>query len=240
MRLNTKEWDRVWPLYMKVSKRDYAESINTKLLYTAFGALARTPKADLLAMQSVLGPVAVEQTHTRVRLLKKGGVKRGRVMRRNIFAAAAGREVPRLALIINARRQKEGKPLLFGEEMDREMNKVWNARKASVAFLKSGWLPSIQLLKPLVRDRKGITPQDRSAKRRGQPKGFAVAATPSSWRPTGKIVNTANAKRDDKGALVKYGGPALQAAFAHEVASMKEYIARKLTDSARRLGIRTR
>lgn len=240
MRLNTKEWDRVWPIYMKVSKRDLAESINTKLIYTAFGALARTPKADLLAMQSVLGPVAVEQTHQRVRFLKKGGLKQGRVMRRNIFAAAAGREVPRLALIINAQRKKDGKPLLFGAEMDRELNKVWNARKRSVAFLKSGWLPSIKTLTPLVRDRKGRTPLDRSAKQRGQPKGFAVAAMASSWKPIGKIVNEANAKRDEKGALEKYGAPALQAAFDHEVASMKEYIVRKLQDSARRTGIRTR
>lgn len=240
MKLNTKEWDKVWPVYMQVSKRDLAESINTKLLYTSFGALARTPKANLLAIQTVLGPVAVEETSTKVRFLKTGGIKRGRVVRRNIFAAAAGREVPRLALIINARRKKEGKQLLFGPEMDREMNKVWLARKRSVAFLKSGWLPSIKTLRPLVKDRKGIAQMDRSAKQIGKPKGFALPARSGNWKPRGEIVNTASAKRDDKGALEKYGGPALQAAFDHEVASMKDYIARKLADSARRLGIKTR
>lgn len=237
MKLNTKEWDRVWPVYMQVSKRDLAETINTKLLFIAFGALARTPKADIVAMREELG-VGIEQTHQRVRFLKSGKIKRGKVIQRDVFLKRG--RAPLLALIINARRGREGKPGLYGSEMADAVRRLWIARKMSVAFLKSGWLPAIKTLLPLVPDRKGILYRDRSAKQRGAPKGYAVPANRNTWNPSGRIVNTASAERDHKAALIKYGGPALQAAFDYEVASMKVYIELKLAKSARRAGIRTR
>lgn len=239
MRLNTKEWDKVFPQYARLRKKDLVDLTNTKLLFIARGALFRTPKADVAAIQMLLGPVASELSHQKIRITKTKGVKRGKVVWKKVFASAKNREVPRLALIINARRRKEGKEMLFGDAMDREMNRVWNARRRSVAFLKSGWIPAIRHLTPLALP--GRKPQiDRAAKQYGKNKGMAVAAGRSGSRVIGRIENFANAKGDDKGALVKYGMPALKSAFDSEVAGMREYIANKLKKSAQRLGIKTR
>jgi hypothetical protein len=241
MKVNSAEWNRVFPAYARARRKDLVDVINTKLLYVARGALFRTPKADVAAMQAVLGPVAMTMSHQKIRITKTKGVKQGKVVWKNVFAQAAGREVPRLALIINARRKAKGRePLpLHGEEMDRAMNKEWNRRKRSVAFLKSGWIPSIRLLTPLALPGRK-PPVDRGARQYGKPKGMAVAAGRSGARPVGRIENFANAKGDDDNALQTYGMPALQAAFDAEAASMREYLARKLEQSARGLGIRTR
>jgi hypothetical protein len=80
---------------------------------------------------------------------------------------------------------------------------------------------------------------DRTAKQYGRPKGSAIPAL-NGFRIRAEIVNAASATGDTKAALLKYGLPALRAAYNHEIASMRDYMARKLTQSARRLSIRTR
>jgi len=201
-RLNKTEWNRVFPRYMELNKRDLALNINTKLFFIARRAVIETPKAKL-------GPLT----------------KAIAVM---------------LAKIINKRRKAGGERGIRGQDMADEVKKVWSARRSSVAFLKSGWLPSIKKLEGHIdpKFRRGAARNDRSAKQRGAPKGFAIVASPG-WRVGGKIENHALARRDKKEALALYGGPALQRAFDFEIASMRQYIERKMRDTAKSLGIRT-
>lgn len=145
-----------------------------------------------------------------------------------------------LGRIINKRRAERGEPGLYGEEMKKAVEILYQIRRRSVAFLKSGWLPAIRRLELAVeaKYRRGAARNDRSAAQVGQPKGKAIPAR-TGVRTVAIIENAAIAKHDNKDALLKYGGPALQKAFDYEVRSMKEYIERKLKETARRHAIKT-
>lgn len=202
MRLNTKEWDRTFQQYMKLSKRDLAESLNAKGFFIARRAVVETPKAKLSRL-----------TWNTARIL---------------------------GMIINKRRGEQGLKGLYGAEMAKEVELLYAHRRRSVAFLKSGWLPAIRLLETKVpaKYRRGAAKNDNSAKQRGKPKGKAIPAG-TGWKVVTIIENAAIAKHDKKEALKQFGGPALQRAFDHEVRSMKEYIERKMKNTAQSVGIKT-
>lgn len=204
MRLNTKEWDKVFPQYLRLSKRDLAGALNAKAFFIARRAVVETPKA---------------------RLNRYSNYRTGAI----------------LGTIINKRRGAKGMKGLYGIEMAKEVEILYAARRRSVAFLKSGWLPAIRKLEAAVeaKYRRGAPRTDRTSKQYGRAKGEATPAR-TGWRVVARIVNAAMATRDRKDALQKFGGPALQRAFDHEVSSMGEYIARKLRDSAKSQRIKTR
>lgn len=143
--------------------------------------------------------------------------------------------------IINKRRGAKGLKGLYGDAMDVEVQTVLAARKRSVAFLKSGWIPAIKEFEPHVKSKRGVARNDRSAKQVGRAKGTGHTAKPGA-KVSGVIINAIGDAGRRAGphnaALIKFGQPALQKAFDHETASMKEYIARKMAASAKRLGIR--
>lgn len=143
-----------------------------------------------------------------------------------------------LGKIVNKRRGLRGEKGLYGKEMAKAVKSIMAARLKSVAFLKSGWLPSIRILEKHA-ERRGIPKMDRTAKQHGKNKGSAVPSR-LGWKIAAQIINAASALKDKKYALELYGGPALRRAFAFETQSMRDYIARKLKKSAQSLGIRTR
>ncbi len=203
MRLNTSEWDKVFPKYMEHSKRDLATALNAKAFFIARRAVVETPKAKLSRMSRATGGI--------------------------------------LGRIVNKRRGLAGDKGLYGVEMAKVVEIIYQARRRSVAFLKSGWLPAIRKLEQSVdpRYRRGAAKSDRTAKQVGRAKGSATPAR-TGWRCSARIENAALAKHDKKEALDLFGGPALQRAFDYEVASMNEYIARKMRDTAKAHGVRTR
>lgn len=143
-----------------------------------------------------------------------------------------------LGKIINKRRGEKGLRGLTGEAMRQAQLVVIAARKRSVAFLKSGWLPAIRILEPLSEKRGAPRRPGRDVVEYGKKKGSATPARPG-FKIYSQIVNAADAKHDKKGALLTYGLPALQKAFNFETLSMKEYIERKMRGSAKSAGIRT-
>ncbi len=143
-----------------------------------------------------------------------------------------------LGKMLNLRRAKHGEKGLYGDEMRKAARVVVSARSRSIAFIKSGWLTAIRKLEPFA-ERRGAPRQERGPKQYGRDKGDAIPARAATFmRAT--IINTASATRDHKQALIRYGLPALQKAFDFETASMEAYILRKLLQSARSFGIRTR
>jgi len=140
--------------------------------------------------------------------------------------------------IINAQRGRRGEKGLYGKEMSKAVGMVLAARRRSIAFLKSGWLPAIRILAGVVKQKRGVARADRSPKIYGVPKGTAIPAV-NGFRVRAVIENAANTTRDHKDALIKYGEPALQKAFEFETQSMLDYMERKLKAAANFVGIRT-
>jgi len=226
MRLNTKDWDRVFPKYMSRTRRDLMTVLNTKGFYIARRATVETPKASLAAIRAELREPRLKTVFS-----KKGKPRK--------IKTTFG------ALIVNARRVRAGKKPLPERDARKAAGKMINFRVRASGFLKSGWLPAIKKLEPLA-DRRGIPKQDKSGKEFGKPKGFAKPAR-ESWRTACTIQNDALPKSrgllsqifTNRTGALKFAGPALQRAFDFEVRSMKNYIARKMTESAQKLGIRT-
>jgi len=224
-KLDAREFTRTLNTYRQLSKRDPATIVNTKLFYIARRATVETPKANAAKIKRELGRMVTTG--------KQAGTMRLRKVRRG------SAQVPLAALIINKRLGPGAG--LHGAEMTEAIRKFIASRLRSIAFLKSGWLPAIKKLEPLAAAIGGRQPrQDRTARQFGQPKGRAVPARSNLWSVSGMIENMASENKDNRNALVRYGGPALQKAFQAEEASMLEYIERKMKQTAQRAGVAVR
>jgi hypothetical protein len=108
------------------------------------------------------------------------------------------------------------------------MKKLLAARLRSDNFIRAGWIPARDQLARLTRERAGLPGTDSTVRQIGKPKGNAKAAVSSlTLKCAGRIENTALAKRDKKGALLRIGEPGLDRAFADEAKSILDYIAKK-------------
>lgn len=222
MRVRTAEFDRTLRQYMDLSKRDWAQVFNTKGFFIARRATVDTKKAD---------PAEIRKLRER-RVIGTGS-KNGKVVKLRDPLATT-----RAALILQARRRAQGEPAIPKRDLPAAVRKFIGARLRSVAYLKSGWLPAIGTLEPLA-DVRAKPRMDKSGKVLKRPKGGAKPAR-NYWRTFCQIFNAAITKRNGDAGLRRFGQAGLQAAFDAEVRSMKEYIERKLTARAQRLGIRTR
>jgi hypothetical protein len=217
------KFDSTLEEYSKVSKRTHAEIVNTKAFYIARKAIWFTPKADSYKMKQQLGGIVT---------VKAIGRKGKMVKRRQLqLVTASQHAAPLAALIVNARRGKQGMPGLYGKEMEKAIREMLAGRAKSVGFLKSGWLEAVHVLAPLVKDKSGASPSDPAARQVGRPKGDATPAQPGD-NPSAEIVNLASARRDYKGALIRFGEPALQQAITDEEFSMRDYIDSKMKPDA--------
>lgn len=218
-------FDRTIEEYSIYSKRTHQEIVNTKAYYVARKAIWFTPKADNYRMKQQLGGIVTVN-----RLNRKG-----KSVKRKELQLVKSKQVnaPLAALIINARQRKHVVAGLYGSKMTTAIREMLGNRFRSVAFLKSCWLPAVKTLAPLVKDKSSSAPSDSSAKQYKRAKGEAKPAR-AEKNPTALIVNLATARRDEKGALLKFGGPALQQALADEEASMRDYIERKIKPDADR------
>lgn len=131
-----------------------------------------------------------------------------------------------VGMLVNKRRAKKGERGLYGKPMNEAIAIIIAAKRRSVAFMKSGWIPSIQALDPKAEDKQLAAPRVSGAKQVGAPKGSASTAT--EFHQVCQIINTAQAKRDKSNALDTIGKKALVQAFQDETRSMNEYIEKKL------------
>jgi hypothetical protein len=142
---------------------------------------------------------------------------------------------PLAALIVNAARAAAGKAGLYGKAMRAAVSALINSRR--VASLASGWVAAIKKLEPLA-DRRGAPRMDRRVKEVGQAKGYARPAT-GGWVAATVFANLMTAKWDKREGAGTIATPALQRAFEAEERSMRDYIERKLRETALRAGVRT-
>lgn len=220
--------------YVRVSSKTLQEIINTKAYYIARKALWFTKKADAPKIREELGEVK----GTALVRLKSGKWSHSKKNVQSFFTRGGARaEAPLLALIIQKQSKKSGQGSPWkgrsraagAAAMLEAMRRKLNARVQSIAFLRAGWLPGIRTLAPLADKGGSLPPID--ARQRGQPKGYAKPAG-AGFNPVAEIVNKATTYRDQKGALIKYGGPALQQAFDDEALDMQVYIERKMKEDA--------
>jgi hypothetical protein len=225
-RVNTDEFTATLNRYRQLASRDPKKICDTKAFFIARRAVIETPKADKAQIKDDLGRI-IHRKKQPVRMSLRT------VKRYTRYGLEV--QVPLAALIINARRGR-GRGL-YGSAMTEAIRAMLAARLRSIAFLKSGWLPAIRTLVGLA-DTRGAPRQERGPAQIGVAKGYAVPAQ-SGWRARTIIANMASTRKEDRTALYKYAEPALQRAFDAEEASMRDYIERKMRETAQAAGVRT-
>ena len=197
-------FDAALSQYIQASSRDVPVILNTKAYYIARRALWNTTKS----------------TKTQVK-----GFKNLPTTRRQRAPVSGGLMIGALV----SKRGGIGKGL-YGKKMAEKIATILAARGKSTAFLKSGWLTAIRGLDPKAEEKGAAAPMDPDARASGQGKGDFSAASDGSH--VARIVNSAIAKHDNKNALERVGGQALQIAFDSEAASMEEYVLKKMAKRA--------
>jgi hypothetical protein len=231
-RFDTREFDATLRKYAVLSKSVPSEICNRKSYYIVRRAMAKTPKAEYAKMAAEIGPSA------RAFKIVNGKVKRGK----KLWAQSeSGMNAPALALIINWRRGLKSKPGLYGKDMRKAVRRTWGARARSIAYIKSGWIKARDTFKRLAKSSgRGLPPSEGAkVKQVGKPKGSASPAVGGAWRAMATFTNEAWTKRNQD-ALIEYGEPPLEQAFAEERGSTIAEVERRLKELAARAGIKTR
>lgn len=213
-----------------VTNKDAATICNTKAYFIARRACRETYRPEPTKIGRALSQLVYDFSSTGKRSLKT----------RTVYGKLGQQSLaPIAALLINWKRGKLGKKGLEGDAMSKAVKLFIAARTRARAFLASGWIPAIRKLAALA-ERSGAVAQDREASRIRNPKGSVVPAKEGP-HSMAKIISEAVSKHTTTpDPLDKYGRIALEKAIREETLTTQAYIEKKLLDSAKGLGIKTR
>ena len=231
-KLDAREFNEAMRQSAYYSKRSTPEIVNTAMFYAARGSVRGTPKADAQAIRQELGVVGKKEIGQKIRILKSGRVKRGRMVTEKVYASSDVDGVSFAEAILRAREAKKGTKRLSHDEMLAAVQKFVANRLRSVAFLKSGWLPAIARLGAAIgQTARGAGKMYQNAKGSGTP-------AKQGWSVRAVIENAAGANRNNKGALFTYGQPALEKAFGDEQRKIEGYVETHMRRALAKAGVK--
>lgn len=215
--------------YAQVSKKDAVKIVNTKAYYIARAACRFTPRPEKGKIKQSLSEIIHDAKTT----------KSGKT--RKYLKKSSDNATPIAALLVNWKRGKLGLKGLTGEAMKKAVKTLIASREKARAYLASGWIPAIKKLERLAENPSKAAPRDNEAGRIKKSKGWASVASETDAIAKAIIGNESAAKHSTTAdPLGKFGMGALEKAFDHESASMKDYIQRKMQKAAKDCGIKTR
>lgn len=130
---------------------------------------------------------------------------------------------------------------LYGDKMKTAIEKLIRIRQRTVNYLRSGWVPAVKQIERMV-PKKGGRPKMDNIKPKGKDKGGGSPAPSSGgWKVSATIWNSVFGftkthglkKRNKPSEVVAILEKGMQKAIDKEVASMKEYVEKKLAESAK-------
>lgn len=205
--LDLDDFNAAFENYKRASKRSMAEIINAKIFFIARHATQTTDKASVMDVD------------------------------RSLLEAARTRKNRTVAdMIVIRDNYKKGEKFLSPSKIKTLANKLIRARRRSVGFLRSGWLPAIRTIQAAV-NRGDISfsskykPKiDNKVKTSGTGKGYGKPANPNTDRCFGEIANLLEGSPDSttKTQMHQKIINGLQKALRLETQSMKKYIEDKL------------
>ena len=220
-------FDIAFKKYVSLNKRDLSYLIPYKLFRIAVSCFNLTENSDPSKIESKLGVMILKVNKTKIS--KTGKV---RIVSKKQLARIDGYSLAET--IIQSRQYNAGKEYLVKTELKKAAMKMIAARKASVRFLKSGWIPAIKYLKGKFKGSPGIRTIG-PVKKRGVDKGGALLANMSGWNPFGEIWNSVKSNNNKVYNKLMI---ALNKALKMEVADMIKYITGKLEKNAAITGMK--
>ena len=239
--------------YVSMSQRELPVICNSRAYHIALKAINYTKRMPLSALEPFDRGEAVKKVQLRARSekvmnviswTKRTGGKRVmtiRLKKKKFITRAKNKTTkfhkvsPEFRRIFVSRLRKKGvNPRSLGGgdggEFELRASKSLQGRKASAAFLASGWVPVIKKLASVVPDRgQGIY---SGVKVTGKAKGYALAAK-SGWNPVAIIVNSSMGptKFQSAGSSGRVDGfikSGLEEAFANEKQEMIRHMSEKM------------
>lgn len=204
--VNTDEFSRVFKEYMKYSKESFADACNRHAFFIAKAATNTTKGADKERIKAQL---------------------------ENMSRTYPG--VPLAAILVNRERGKRGKKGLNGQKMANAVEKYIRKIQSHVNFLRSGWLPAIKKLGPLVKGKGSGFRVPGGTDKKGRDFGGAIKATTNTFSPVAWIWSSIVGKGNRSPIVQKIIEEGAQKAMAAETISMRDYIERKQTELCKRM-----
>lgn len=225
------------------SKKSAAVLVNKKAYWICLKAIWNTPKTPAAKIASELDATKATEL---VRTKSGKRWSRSKTNVKAFFGSNTSRkkEAPILALILQSRVKNSGRNLGYAAKppwhesrqiaqspwkgvnratgaarMLAAMRKMYGAKMMSRAYLASGWLEAKNSFQKALAGKlitEGKTPPAvGEVKRRGKPKGESTVAQPG-FNARAEFINMAWSQPDGGEALIRIGGPALQAAIDDE------------------------
>jgi len=236
--------------------KDLAAAFNKKMGWLLRRWLWLTPKADRSKMIRQLGLQmklyqSGEKTTKTGKVIKfkggwkiKGAAKSSSVRSKRL--SNGGASIPLIIAMISKYKKGspyKGKTRAQGKRaMTKAIKRKAWFRNRSIGYLKSA---IVSAQKPFLRfssgSSGGVPAQEYDAQLKpvGRPKGFGTLATQGE-RVLAVAVNKATTRRQGDKGLMKYARPALQKAYADELADTEKFLNETMMKTARRLGVKTR
>lgn len=217
IKVDTRAFDKAFAEYMKFSKRDISEIVNTKAYYICRNAVLLTDTVDKNKIESEL-----RASSDKFPGVPLAAILSAKAQKRERFSKKTGKRL----------KNKAG---LYGARMAAAVEKLVRVRKSRSNFLRSGWIPAIKELERFVPTKGG--PSYPKVKIHGVPKGGGKGAPKDGvWKAVASIWNSVTggtnmhnlAKSNDPAKVQAILEKGLQKAIAKEVASMKAYVEKKL------------
>lgn len=233
--IDSREFEAALREYMPHTKRDLAEVINQKAYSICVAASKITHAASYQKMLMEVGPIATEIIGQRVRITKHKGVKRGKLITRKVFASTD--TGPRMALIVNRRLGRQGKPGLYGPDMREAVESKWTTRARAIGFVRAGWLAPLFAMAGAL-GIKARTPSKKMFERSDiKARGWAKSAK-ASINPTAEFWNSSGSPITTKDLAPEVASDGLEKAIAQEIQRMGEHVAKKLQERANKYAAR--
>ena len=176
IKVDTREFDKVFSEYMKYTSRDLVEACNQHAYYIARDAVADTKSVSKEKITGEMGRMSKEYP-----------------------------PAPLGAIIVQKKRAEKGLKGLSGRKMAIAVERLIRARNASRNFVKAGWIPAIKLLAAVV-PKKGGKSIAGTKKRGVDKGGAKPAIPSIfNWSPMTSIWNSVSKLRDQGFKIMEDG-----------------------------------
>lgn len=194
----------------------WPRTVNKHAFYTALGAIPITPMVPGLKIAAELG---------REITAKRADGTSGRVPVGFVIAAKrASKTFGKVRAIrtwqaVQSKRGFDSRKLWIAA-IDHKLKTMFGGRMRSAAFIRAGWIGVLAQLGPLIGGRYNRNTGGSNS--RGAFKGSVTPATASNLNCT--IRNTAQARSEHRGGLIRHGEPPLQRAVDKEAVNMVKHL----------------
>lgn len=187
LKIDVSQWRQAAAELFKTSSRELEDFINGQALKVSIEAIRNTEKANTAQIAHQLGQIGTSLKEVKSR-------KTGRIEKRR--GTMIVKEDSYAERILATRKKLTGSWGFKAKTIEEAVRKFIARSVQTVAFIKSGWIPSRTALFRVVKKKPTNATRVADAKQHGKPKGYAIPAR-FSWTKAVQSIIANTALKDD-------------------------------------------